>query len=288
MAASEDAAPPRPATLTEAERAAATDALVGDWRRRGRSGDCIDEYEWHSFSEDGRYAYRLIDENACTESTLVDKRVGTFEVTDERQLILVSAATEEGTAPSAPGSTVEQLNYVLVYNGESEELVRDVYFAQDDRTWQLHKSLRLEDGAELMHETDVEVTYAFDAPVPATGEGSCQLTVSASLYEYDRENDIDRSYSAELFSVPCVFDNINSLRRVRYSALSSDGSMDDRGVWQSYLEEIGYAEAHPAWVQLLLDGHDFPVLYRQASQTHYFTNAPLGTWTRSFVGPSVD
>jgi hypothetical protein len=168
-------------------------------------------------------------------------------------------------------------------------LVRDAYLSEDDgRTWRLEKWTRFEDTSGLSYESNVEVTYAFAEPIPESGNAPCELTVSARLYEYDAQSGIDEGYEGELYSVPCVAEDITSLRRVRYAELAGEDALADQLEWEAFLDSIDYEAAHPQWARLLLRGHDMAVLYRQSSRTDYFSNSSIGSWRRSPVAPPLD
>jgi hypothetical protein len=258
--------------------------LIGTWESMGYIGDCIDERMFLTFREPDQVSYADWNDDACTGPKLLSEKTGTFVVVAQHTLeITWDLSGDPQAAPKA--RCVEEYPFALgVSTKGTPGIIRDLFVAVDERTWQYRTVDRCYDSADVvLDDTVIDLEVGLDAPLPLTGSGDCQMTVSAEVVRTSTTAADDMgSYSADLYVVPCVIESQDGVQRIRYAGFVGAESVDEYQIWQDFLDEQGYPQAHPDWVLALLNGLFFPDLTLQSASATCLCEAGCMTeWVQS-------
>jgi hypothetical protein len=241
--------------------AAGFDELVGTWEGSGYIGDCINERRFLTFEAPDQVHYADWNDDACSGPELMGSQSGTFTVSDQHTLEITWDLTED-PPDEATARCEEKYSFAMgVASNGTPGIVRDLLVQLDDRTWRYRTLDRCYSIDDLLLEgTLVDLELHFDAPVPLTGSDDCQMTVSAAVARQSKTADDNGSYAADLYVVPCVVEPENGKQHIRYAGFVGAEPAEEYSIWQDFLDEQGYPEAHPDWVLSLLNGVFFPDL----------------------------
>ncbi len=263
--------------------------LLGDWEARGNIGNCIDEYVFYNFAEAGQYSHQVIDDNACEGPRLLERAEGPFQAPGDGSLTLSWQVTGSSVDLSESSTHNRSWNYAWTDSPlRGEGIVIDVLLPVDGQRW--HRSnldQTLDASGLLVEELHLSADYEFSDVPLETGAAGCEMTVTASVEEFNRAESIDRSYSAEILTVPCTLDEVDDVQRLRYAGFSGNDALDDVNVWSDYLASIDFEGTHPEWARPHLQSLTRPTLYRLIGRADYFADQSIPTWTRSAGPPEI-
>ncbi|MBN1608156.1 MAG: hypothetical protein JW940_16100 [Polyangiaceae bacterium] len=237
------------------------DELIGTWEGSGYIGNCVYERQFLTFEDPDQVSYADWNDDACTGPALMGSKSGTFAVSG-RHTLEITWDFSEDPRDEATARCIEAYPFAMgVSTQGTPGIVRDLFVQLDARTWQYRTLDQCYTVSGMVLEgTLVDFELSFDAPVPLTGSGTCQMTARAEVARESKTTDDNSSYAADLYVVPCVVEPSDGRQHVRFAGFVGAEPADEYQIWQDFLEQQGYQQAHPDWVLALLNGVFFPDL----------------------------